>query len=329
MPYIYEKVKEEFKRCEQGAGDQIQGWTPNKYRCIVIGMDYIFYGYHLYAPKMIKLVRSKVEEDIEWYKQRDGRYTVHYLLLQRQLSCLEEIYLDVAFRNSQAMFNLYEFAEMNFKRTTRLRAFGYADTEGLKDMLVTTYKNANSMYAMYLDEYMKGMLKFVVANNKDWYKKYNLRPTFYKLDEDDSSLAKYFKQQERIIGDMAKASMVKKIDEVKRDEVAEIIQQDIAELQNIGYLSQMLNLLNQRSEKDEVGQAAYRAAGVVVRQSRVIEGLSPDYVLGVIQERNLKQAIMKAYKMYRVLDGNSQRAKVDGSTITEDRIRKIKERGFL
>lgn len=187
----YMTLYQELKKALTGSEKDVQlpkNWTPNNVRAIVVTRAGIVLYYFTKMPKIVRLNIQEIEQDIA---KNGSTGSLQNVLNKRQLSCLEEIYVDSVFKNYKGSFNLENYVDSLVSSSSRLRYFGYIDF----NMLETVYSgyqnafyNGVKSYIYALDKNKKGV-EIYSTNNSNWFMKYNLRPTEYSADNKDGSLA--------------------------------------------------------------------------------------------------------------------------------------------
>ena len=205
MSYLYDKLREALGGENFKAGVAINNWTPNEVRAIYIMRDFILVADYLKQPRLVTLDIQEVGMDIT---NRNRRGNLNNLLESRQLSCLEEIYVDYAFMQYKNVIDLGAYVKNALKisdgcieSNSRLRYYGYV--RGFNSQIIMGFysKALLNGYMDYTFANNVGGFMYVDANNKDWYKKYDLRPQYYSMDKDKSKLHIYFTKCERVISD--------------------------------------------------------------------------------------------------------------------------------
>lgn len=233
MGYIYDSLKTALGGNKMSSKNAvISDWTPNGVRCLVISRNYIFVGYHVQMPKIVPLNIEEVQKELEKHSSQGA---LHNLLTQRKLSCLEEIYVDSMFQNYKYLMDMELFiSKHKSSDNLRLRYYGYCECpNGSEQYLQKKYSgmlvNPDYLYCLATDRERVNTIKIQATptDYKTWYKEYNLRPQYYKLDGEQGRLAIYFKKgadviegliasQESAKNEMAMEAVIKKIIEVDK-----------------------------------------------------------------------------------------------------------------
>lgn len=199
MSYLYDKLRDALGGKNFRSGVSMKGWSPNEVRGIVIMRDFILIADYIKSPKIVELNVQEVMFDLSNMNRRGN---LNNLLSARQLSCLEEIYVDEGIRGYNQVIDLEAYVQSLVNGISRLRYYGY----------VSGF-NARELYEVYQKAYVDGVMDFTLAEklgkfkaesvgNRLWYTKYNLRPNYYDVDRDGGKLSIYFKKCEKLIGEI-------------------------------------------------------------------------------------------------------------------------------
>lgn len=199
MSYLYDKLRDALGGKNFKSGVSMKGWSPNEVRGIVIMRDFILIADYIKSPKIVELNVQEVMLDLS---NMNRRGSLNNLLSARQLSCLEEIYVDEGIRGYKQVIDLEAYVQSLVNGISRLRYYGY----------VSGF-NAGELYGVYQKAFVDGVMDFTLAEklgkfkaesvgNRLWYTKYNLRPNYYDVDRDGSKLSIYFKKCEKLIGEI-------------------------------------------------------------------------------------------------------------------------------
>ena len=240
MSYLYDNLRDALGGKTFKAGSVIKNWSPNEVRAIFIMRDFIFIADYIKQPKVIRLDVNEVGLDLMTTNRRGN---LNNLLENRQLSCLEEIYVDSCFLQYSNVLNLQEYVQGMYNQVSRLRYFGYVRGFDL-----------NTLENVYNKVLIDGLMDFTVAKNLggfeyqdvenyDWYKKYNLRPQYYAIDGEKGKLSTYFSKCDKVIGD----NIRNKEDEIKSltvaGKVVEAFRYDINIALRVIYLLEYIKFL--------------------------------------------------------------------------------------
>lgn len=199
MSYLYDKLRDALGGKNFKSGVSMKGWSPNEVRGIVIMRDFILIADYIKSPKIVELNVQEVMLDLS---NMNRRGSLNNLLSARQLSCLEEIYVDEGIRGYKQVIDLEAYVQSLVNGISRLRYYGY----------VSGF-NAGELYGVYQKAFVDGVMNFTLAEklgkfkaesvgNRLWYTKYNLRPNYYDVDRDGGKLSIYFKKCEKLIGEI-------------------------------------------------------------------------------------------------------------------------------
>lgn len=199
MSYLYDKLRDVLGGKNFKSGVSMKGWSPNEVRGIVIMRDFILVADYIKSPKIVELNVQEVMLDLS---NMNRRGSLNNLLSARQLSCLEEIYVDEGIRGYKQVIDLEAYVQSLVNGISRLRYYGY----------VSGF-NAGELYGVYQKAFVDGVMDFTLAEklgkfkaesvgNRLWYTKYNLRPNYYDVDRDGGKLSIYFKKCEKLIGEI-------------------------------------------------------------------------------------------------------------------------------
>lgn len=324
MGYIYDNIKKALGGNKMNSRSSvINDWTPNGVRTLVITREMVFVGYHVQQPKEYFLDMQEVQMDL----QHSNGGAVHNLLSQRQLSCMEEIYIDGMFQNYRGLFDLEGYISKLVNGQSRLRYWGYIDPSGsdiryLQSVYSNMVINPNYLYSLALDRNRPMKLMYQEVGNREWYKNYNLRPQYYKLDGDKGRLAVYLRKGEDIIKDaLNQVERVSKLNSLK-DIVRAGLEIDAA---NVGVYNVFMSLykyLQKRvssGSKDEVHQKVYSA---IRKRHMFMKGVISGFREDLIEPVNNKEVLaVKLYHKYGLFDTKD-------SEVNEDKLREYAESGL-
>ena len=213
MSYLYDAMKEALGGKSFSSGTVSKNWSPNEVRAIVLMRDFLLVADYLKYPKVIPFNQKELYKDLS---NPNRRGNLNNLLTDRQLSCLEEIYVDEAFRqNFQNVIDLEGYVQGLFNSRARLRYYGYV-TGMNANQLITFYQMIIQQGKMdcTLAKDMGGF-RYVDTENTTWYKQYNLRDQYYDLDKPKGKLHTYFAKCQQKVGEdiQGKEAQVKELSE--------------------------------------------------------------------------------------------------------------------
>ena len=209
MSYIYNAVKNAIGGVNVNSGMAKQkDWSPNNIRSIYIMRDFVLVAYYTKLPKLVMLDSNEVGLDLQ-NPNRIG--SLNNLLSNRQLSCMEEIYVDSILQVYPNVIDLQKYVNSLISGSSRLRYYAYV--EGLNgDDLAKTYQKVKIDGVMdFTLAKNVGGFRYQDTENTDWYKKYNLRPQYYSLDESGKELATIFNKCKKLELEKEKALYDQKV----------------------------------------------------------------------------------------------------------------------
>ena len=248
--YMYNKLKEVLGGVNFASGKVFSGWSPNEVRAVYIMHDFILVADYIKAPKIVQLDPVEVAKDLE---SPSVRGSLNNLLSTRQLSCMEEVYVDEVFTMKASLINLPAYVASLVSGKSRLRYWGYVSNV-----------DANMIMSAYTRAITEGVLDFTLAQNvggfhyndtgnDDWYRKYLLRPQYYSVDKDDGKLAIWFRKVEK-----QKTAEIEAI-EAKRKEYGfygDLVAAFDKDVHNFKYIARLLRIRNAGSQIDRYAKKA-------------------------------------------------------------------------
>ena len=340
MGYIYEEVRKLMNGLNKPTGSGlITNWTPNSYRCIVVGGSFIFIARHVGSPIVRLLDVSKVQEDLAGYARGVGKGSLHNLLSGRQLSCLEEIYFDGIYKQYRNLYDMNMYISKVKNSLSRLRYYGYfsADYTGITSWLTERYMNCGVLYCLASDSSCPLRLESVSVGDTDWYKHYNLRPQYYKMDSEKGTLAIYFRKNEdkieKMIAEAKKSQEEKEKGKETNDKNALIKEALMTDIRNYEYLVKLKTLAIYcfKNKKDEICDSVYKNLMKLIEKSPYTY-ITPRKVESSLMnevDASVVNGLMSYYKKFRVIGEDSKSMKsFDPSGIDIGDLRKAAETGF-
>lgn len=204
-----------------------KNYSPNCVKAIVITRSFILVSYHDRPPKLVQLNINETTEEIS---KNGSKGSLQNVLMRRQLSCLEEIYVDVVFKNYLGMFNLKVYIDSLISNACRLRYYGYIDTMDYNELLSFYFNSkANSIKNAVYAEYKEHKLPIEVYNtgNDEWFRKYNLRPNEYSLDSEKGVLFSWFKSVENAIENEYNAKKAESESDLRKIAYTKMLERDL------------------------------------------------------------------------------------------------------
>lgn len=280
-------------------------WSPNSIKSIIITREFIFVAYHLTQPRYAMLNPEEAIEDI----QRNGSNgALHNLLSQKQLSCLEEIYVDSVFENYKGILDLEGYVNGLVSSVSRLRFYGYIANANIQEIM-NTYSNAITSrtlgYSYALDIGRTASLMYQSTDNNNWFSKYNLRPDKYSTDAYKGSLNAWFKKVENKLLEEKQAELDRVVGKGINSAVATLYKQDLNNADNIKnflLLKKRIAHLN-----SDVISSDVKKAIMSVELNKSIQKISVKQLQEILSEEGINTSsgkesfILKSYKLFSVL----------------------------
>lgn len=317
MAYLYDKLKEalggaKFSNSHVGA---VRNWTPNGVKAIVIYREFILVANHVKPPRLYPLDINEVVQDL----QRNGSTgALHNLLSQRQLSCMEEFYVDGMFQNYRGVLDLQGYVSKLLNEKSRLRYYGYIDGVNGQD-LYKRYADAkmanNVVYSYAGDTTRQGSLQFTDVGNKAWYKNYNLRPQHYVLDADNGTLARWFRKCESDIKKQLDSLVEQQARQGREQAILAIVSKDLENLRAFMMLYELKIVLDKSSSRWKVNKARLRMLSAIkdILQNSTVGCLSVKEVSEVCSKNGIaNKTLVSAYsKCHCLSNGNEDSYSLD------------------
>lgn len=302
MGYLYDKVRDVVGG-NRVSGGFIKNWSPNSIKAMVITRDYIFVANHVKMPRVIKLDPSEVAMDLE---QQGRGGALHNLLAQRQLSCMEEFYVDSGFMNYRGAIDVEGYIGKLINEKSRLRFYGYVSGVSA-DELVKGFTEArmksNPIYAYALDSGRTGKVSYKTLQNATWYENHNLRPQYYGLDADGGELDRWFRRSEGIIRELLEGAMREEEAGAVTKALVTLVSRDVEELPEImTYLSLVKYL--KRGSGDRVFSCVLRGIAEGSKNyKRKVGKLKPEGLQTVlVQTGESAKNLARVYQYFGVVD---------------------------
>lgn len=334
MGYIYEKMKVALGGSDWNSKTFNANWTPNNIRVIVLSTEFIFIAKHIGAPTCIWLEENQVIEDLQNYARGVGKGAIHNLLSDRQFSCLEEIYFDANYRAVPSLIDLQGYINKMLNSASRLRYYGYGDfPRGCAEGLVSKYSvYDNVLYSLAKDSSRSFPLEYAEVDNKSWYRNYNLRPQYYKLDAENGNLAIYFRKNEEKIDKKLKDYAVGIAKQEYEAYFSGIIDRDIHHASLIKSLVNLMSYINAGKQKDEILGIVASEVKKVLDKGCKVKGLGSKVLADRLGKANtkpeIKEFLKKIYINMKVFDSNALAGELpDMLKITE--IYTVSSDGFI
>lgn len=254
MAYMYAKLKEALggEKFSSSARGIISDWSPNSVKSLVICRDFIVVAYHTKPPKLYRLDSNEVAMDLQ---QNGSQGALHNLLSQRQLSCMEEFYVEGLFQNYRGALDLEGYIGKLLNEKSRLRYWGYISGANADEIIGKYGKaviNADPSYAYALDKERTAMIQYKSVGNDTWHKNYNLRPQFYKLDAENGQLHRWFVSCEKKLEAYVEAERNRLIGEGKNSAIFNLLNVDIERAEDIRLFFELYKYLNISESRDKM-----------------------------------------------------------------------------
>ena len=304
MSYLYDSLKNALGGKNIKAGTIIKDWSPNEVRTIVIMRNFIFIADYIKQPKIYALDVNEVIQDLS---NPNRRGSLNNLLENRQLSCLEEIYVDNALSSYKGVISLEDYVSSVFNQSSRLRYYGYINT-----------CDAVVLQKVYSQVLIDGNMDFTIAksiggisykdtNNTEWYKRYNLRPQYYTMDGEKGKLSIYFNKCEHIVGDKLQYENTRNAQLELNKTLVNMFKVDLDRLSELKLLMQFVRFCKNTSGVSKL------VAGCIQEQltvSKSIKGLSVELFTQAIKSMGIpigtdEKELLSIYNKVGALDTSS------------------------
>lgn len=305
MSYLYDSLRDALGGKTFSKGTTMKGWSPNEVRAIFIMRDFILIADYLKQPKIVLLDSNELNMDLS---NPTRRGSLNSILENRQLSCMEEIYVDEGYLQYPQVINLEEYIKGMFNQLSRLRYYGYVsgfDSQSLKNIYSNLLINGNDGMNFTIAKNVGGF-NYKDTGNNDWYKKYNLRPQFYDIDGDKGRLHTYFSKCEKIIGEeiQNKEKTINSLN--KANKIVSMFKVDVERASDILLLNKFINMC--KGCDDFVKSVAECLQKSLLKQN-IVKGLTLDTFkksiqLSGIQLTGREKFILELYKKTGVFDTN-------------------------
>lgn len=313
MGYMYDMLKTALggSKFSNSHSSIVKGWSPNSIKALIITEYQIVIAYHVSSPRVIPLNYQKSYEDII----RNGSTgSLHNLLTQRQLSCLEEIYVSGVFQNYLGCMNINAYVEKMLSDSCRLRYYGYINVSNfdeIRNSYIKAKENGNPLYAYALDKSRTNAIQYDSVGNKTWYKNYNLRPQYYSLDAENGVLARWFRRSENIIkGSLESQERLIKLSE-RNSSLYTLFLKDVERVPDLRTLMR-LSKYTGRYKTDETLAAVHRVIVNRLSESFCIPNFTVKDLQDSVQSHTMEvteedKYILTAYKNLGVFDTSAKK----------------------
>lgn len=313
MGYMYDRMKVALggsSYTDSHAG-VVKGWSPNNIKALIITEYQIITINHVSAPRVTPLDYKRAYDDII----RNGSTgSIHNLLTQRQLSCLEEIYVSGIFQNYLGCMNIDAFVNKMEFDSCRLRYYGYINVSNY-DEIVKCYAKArekgNPIYAYALDKSRTNAISYSNVGNDNWYKNYRLRPQYYAMDAENGNLSRWLRRAEYAIEDgLATQEKMIRLSE-KNNSLYMLFLKDVERVPDLRTLMR-LSKYTGRYKNDETLSAVHRVIANRLSESFCVQHLTVRDLQDSVQShtKEITEAdkyILTAYKNLGVFDTSTKK----------------------
>lgn len=334
--YLYGEVKKALggEKFSTSSARIIKDWTPNNIKAFVITRNFIYVRYHINVGMSTKGGAGGLKSRIYYLDQtvlsselsRPQNGSVTNLLSSRQLSCMEEIYVDSTFQNYLGVLNLPMYINKLVSERSRLRFYGYIDNVTI-DELETCFNKfdvkENPLYSYAYDKERKATVQFTDTKNDDWIHDYFLRPQYYMMDSEGGKLARWFRSVEQ--GAEQKLTQELKLRELKLkvDTIESLINKDISAIEDIVLFGKLKQYINKRkgaiSSLNKLDSALSKSN--IVKHSGIKGKLSLSLILYTIDERfssGVDKSVIKTLLSYYTFYERVSRDKDTKGNLFED-----------
>ena len=320
MGYIYDNVKATLNM-------EKKDYSPNNVKALFITRSFIVAIYHVSPASYRVLDVVKSEEDI---RRNGSTGAIHNLLLKRQLSCMEEIYVDPIFMQYSGAMNLEAYVSSMCKDSSRLHYYGYISADGNPTEIAQKYTTAK----------MKDLITYSYATDRDkscnmtfnstvkfhskpneWLYNHYLRPTYYAMDAENGLLGRYFR------------SVDAKLDEImERYRVSEqyayveiVLENELRVIETTrDFMLLMFTYKQVKGTVEPMMRLFYSISAECIRENKCIEGLNVNFfrkLQGYINDSfrgNIKKIyfLLDVYMYLHVMDSSSSKS-VSGEVLSE------------
>ena len=295
-----------YKELKLALGIDNRGWTPNSVRALFIMRDFIFVAYHNKACKSTSLNYEDVLKDLN---SNGSTGALHNLLMQKQLSCLEEIYVDSAFENYRGLMDLQYYVDSLYNSQSRLRCWGYVCGVNLQELSRVYQKLMYDRGVDFTYADMQGRTATLSCNRVDnpkWYTRYNLRPDKYKADAPNGSLAMYFRQCEQQVSKKQEETLNSLKAKGISLAVSNLFRQDIERLEDIRlFLLLRKTLVSKSKSSCFINGVRLKVTGVVEKYKHAqirVQDLQENLSKANIKVGSEEEFLLGVYKKHNVFD---------------------------
>lgn len=308
MGYIYDTLKGAIGGSSSRKG-VIRDWSPNEIRAIFIMRNYIYISYFVKAPKIVNMDINEVTSELH-----SGHFSgnLNNLLENRQLSCMEEIYVDNYFAPYKGLIDLTAYYSSAYNQASRLRDLGYCnplDVSKLDTLYRRVLVEGTFDFRICMALALRKDEIFWDTENAEWYNKFNLRPQYYYLDGDNGKLAIYFKKCRDAVVQGEAQRVSQELAQSEKKQVLDALKVDRSNGSNIGILNTIIRL----SSKSE---GFFKAIGDAVNKymaSKIkVEGLTKEKFISYLDGNNVND-ILSFYESVKLFSDNDGAVNIGSS----------------
>lgn len=312
MGYMYDMMKvalggSSFANSHSGV---VKNWSPNNIKALIITEYQIITINHISLPKVTNLDYRRAYDDIV----RNGSTgSLHNLLTQRQLSCLEEIYVSGVFQNYLGCMDINAYINKMLTDSCRLRYYGYISVSNYAEIVQCYCKakeKGNPLYAYALEKGRTNTIQYNSVGNDKWYKNYRLRPQYYAMDAENGTLARWLKRAEFVIEDglATQERMIRQSE--KNNSLYKLFLKDVERVPDLRTLMR-LSKYTGRYKNDETLSAVHRVIANRLSESFCFPHLLVKDLQESVQSHTMNVSeedkyILAAYKNLGVFDTSSK-----------------------
>lgn len=232
--YVYTKMKEALYGSST-VSKYTGMYSPNIIKCLIIGKDFIFVGYHTRQSRIVRMDYQQVCQDMT--KVNTG--FINNLFAGNKLNCLEEIYVDYAYKDTayfeSSVFNIEQFAK-SLIDTGRIRYYGYislnCSIEDVAKVFNSAITNHNYVYTLCGDRSLPIAIGRKVCNDEDWYKRHIVQPDSYKVD---AELKRFFDRVDSTVESLVKQALEEQNSAVCCEYIDKLVKIDNSYLDDLRY----------------------------------------------------------------------------------------------
>ena len=298
MGYIYDNVKATLDM-------EKKDYSPNNVKALFITRSFIVAVYHVKPATYRVLDVAKSEEDI---RRNGSTGAIHNLLLKRQLSCMEEIYVDPVFRQYLGAMNLEAYVTKMCKDTSRLHYYGYISADANPTEIVQKYTTAkmkdNITYSYATDRDKSCSMAYDNTDKfrskpNEWAYNHYLRPTYYAMDAENGLLGRYFRSVDAKLDEMMEEYRVYE----QYSYVEMVLEQDLKYIETTrDFMLLMFTNKKVKGTGEPMLRLFHSIAVECIKENKCIEGLTVDFFRKFWKRINENFSSDNIKKIYFLLD---------------------------